>query len=180
MRNFFLATATALPLITIGAFPALSQQRNATGPADQTHQGDQINAPQASSPVLNLSQSDIRRMQEALDEKGYAAGRADGIMGPRTEAALRSFQQSKGLQATGQPSQQTVAALGINPASGQPNNAGSGEARSSTVGRGQQSSQAPASAPQESSRTSANPSPTTGQADQGNMQPKPVNQDNHK
>jgi N-acetylmuramoyl-L-alanine amidase len=42
---------------------------------------------------------------------GYQAGRADGVMGRRTETAFRNFQRDKGLNATGQVNDETLAAL---------------------------------------------------------------------
>jgi len=44
---------------------------------------------------------------------GFKAGRTDGRWGRETENAVKQFQQSKQLQATGQLDQQTVADLGL-------------------------------------------------------------------
>ena len=55
----------------------------------------------------------VRSVQQALSDRGYNAGAPDGRWGPATEEALRRFQASQGLQATGQPDAQTVAALGV-------------------------------------------------------------------
>ncbi len=41
-------------------------------------------------------------IQTLLAELGYAAGPADGLMGQRTRAAIRKFQQDKGLAVTGE------------------------------------------------------------------------------
>jgi peptidoglycan hydrolase-like protein with peptidoglycan-binding domain len=49
-------------------------------------------------------------VQQALDNKGFNAGRADGILGLETKSALRQFQQKQGLQQTGTPDEQTLAA----------------------------------------------------------------------
>src|SRR3954467_3300459 len=38
---------------------------------------------------------------------------ADGEMGPQTHAAIKQFQQSKGLEASGQLDKETVVALGL-------------------------------------------------------------------
>jgi membrane-bound lytic murein transglycosylase B len=40
----------------------------------------------------------------ALASKGYAPGVADGVMGPKTRAAIRAFQRDLGLPTTGKPS----------------------------------------------------------------------------
>lgn len=55
----------------------------------------------------------VRSVQQALDAKGYNAGPADGQWGPSTEEALRRFQDSQGIQPTGQLDARTVSALGV-------------------------------------------------------------------
>jgi hypothetical protein len=55
----------------------------------------------------------VRSVQQALNDKGYAAGPADGTWGPSTETALRRFQEAQGLPVTGRPDARTRAALGI-------------------------------------------------------------------
>ena len=61
-----------------------------------------------------LSQSTLEDVQQQLQQQGfYRTGRVDGRWGPQTHKAVLSFQQSKGLQATGQLDQQTLDALGV-------------------------------------------------------------------
>ena len=59
------------------------------------------------------SSQDVKEVQEALREKGHNPGPADGVMGPRTQQALRNFQQANNLQATGTLNAETAAALGV-------------------------------------------------------------------
>lgn len=54
---------------------------------------------------------DVRQLQERLLELGYDVGRADGILGRRTAAALANFQREVGLVADSVCGSQTVAAL---------------------------------------------------------------------
>jgi len=54
----------------------------------------------------------IRRVQAALNEQGFTLS-VDGILGPKTEAALRDFQQRHDLEPSGQPSEATLRELGI-------------------------------------------------------------------
>lgn len=54
----------------------------------------------------------VRTLQEALNRHG-ASLRADGMMGPRTRAALSRFQRSHGLRATGTLNPETEARLGM-------------------------------------------------------------------
>lgn len=68
---------------------------------------------QSNRSTMNWSRSQVRTLQRDLDRKGFKAGRADGILGPETRAALKSFQQKNGLNATGQPTSRTLAALGV-------------------------------------------------------------------
>jgi peptidoglycan hydrolase-like protein with peptidoglycan-binding domain len=67
--------------------------------------------------------------QQALSQKGFNAGKADGILGPRTRRALTSFQQNQGLQRSGRLDDKTLAALGVSQGQqqGQPSTAGQGD-----------------------------------------------------
>ncbi len=53
----------------------------------------------------------IRQIQEQLAAAGYDPGPIDGLMGPRTRAAVQQFQQANGLQVDGDPGPLTQAAL---------------------------------------------------------------------
>lgn len=55
----------------------------------------------------------VQQIQQKLNDQGYNAGPVDGKFGPKTQEALRKFQQAQGIQATGQVDQQTMAALGV-------------------------------------------------------------------
>lgn len=54
---------------------------------------------------------DVRQLQERLLELGYDLGRADGIFGRRTAAALATFQREVGLVSDGVCGPRTMAAL---------------------------------------------------------------------
>ncbi|MCB1935178.1 MAG: peptidoglycan-binding protein [Nitrosomonas sp.] len=54
----------------------------------------------------------IRQIQQALTNAGYQPGPADGISGPRTINALKSFQQDNNL-ASGELTKETLRALGV-------------------------------------------------------------------
>ena len=55
----------------------------------------------------------VKQVQEKLSAAGHNVGAADGIIGPRTRQGLKAFQQAKGIEASGQLNQQTLAALGL-------------------------------------------------------------------
>jgi hypothetical protein len=65
-------------------------------------------SPSASTPSPT---GDIAAAQQRLKDRGYYAGPVDGVMGPRTAAALRAYQRDHGLSATGQLDSQTASAL---------------------------------------------------------------------
>lgn len=103
----------ALPI----AFPAMAQQNGAqqnAPPQDQQQMQSNNQGAINQSSDQQLSQDQIRQLQQALDQKGFKSGRAEGKLGPETKQALSSFQKSQNLQQTGEPDQQTMAALGIN------------------------------------------------------------------
>lgn len=53
----------------------------------------------------------VRSVQEMLKREGLDVGPIDGILGPRTAAALREFQQQHGLARSGEPDEATLKAL---------------------------------------------------------------------
>jgi peptidoglycan hydrolase-like protein with peptidoglycan-binding domain len=58
-----------------------------------------------------LDNNQVRELQKILKGKGFDAGAVDGILGPRTQQALRDFQKAEGLTATGNPDKETLQAL---------------------------------------------------------------------
>ncbi|WP_420844197.1 lytic murein transglycosylase [Marinobacter fuscus] len=70
------------------------------------------NPPPEDTPAL--SRKTIMQLQTALNKKGYGAGKPDGIAGPATRAAIRSYQQDQGLTADGFPARGLLEQLKIN------------------------------------------------------------------
>jgi len=58
-----------------------------------------------------LAGTDVRSAQQALKEKGFNPGPIDGVMGSRTTAAVREFQQREKLTVSGSLDAQTNARL---------------------------------------------------------------------
>ena len=44
---------------------------------------------------------EVKEIQEVLISQGYLDGSADGVFGPKTEAAVKAFQEDYALDATG-------------------------------------------------------------------------------
>lgn len=79
----------------------------------------------------------VKQAQEKLSAAGHDAGPSDGVMGPKTQAALKEFQQAKGIEASGQLDQETVAALELNESgasTGSSSSAGASSPSSSSSG----------------------------------------------
>lgn len=54
-----------------------------------------------------LRGDDVRDIQQNLADRGYAVGRADGVFGPRTDAAVRRFQADRQITVDGVVGPQT-------------------------------------------------------------------------
>jgi peptidoglycan hydrolase-like protein with peptidoglycan-binding domain len=61
----------------------------------------------------DLPRERVRRVQERLAAAGFDPGPADGVAGARTRAALRAFQEARGLGPTGEPDGPTLTELGV-------------------------------------------------------------------
>lgn len=64
-----------------------------------------------STPVLSEDAVLVLAVQQALTLKGYDVGVPDGIVGPKTTAAIRSYQQKSGLEVDGSVSSALLQAL---------------------------------------------------------------------
>src|SRR5216117_3050723 len=61
--------------------------------------------------------TNVRTAQQALRDQGYNPGPIDGVMGPRTSAAVLDYQTKEGLTASGQLDDATMDKLGVRGAS---------------------------------------------------------------
>lgn len=69
-------------------------------------------APTVEAMDLN-STAVIQAVQKALNESGFDCGTPDGISGPKTENAIKEYQASEGLEATGQISEELLTSMGF-------------------------------------------------------------------
>jgi putative peptidoglycan binding protein len=80
----------------------------------------------------NQQESDVKKVQESLRDKGFYAGQIDGIAGSRTEAGIRQYQKAENLPVTGRVDTQTADKLGV----GQQSVGGSFKGAGQEVGEG--------------------------------------------
>ncbi|MGH7313971.1 MAG: peptidoglycan-binding domain-containing protein [Candidatus Rokuibacteriota bacterium] len=55
----------------------------------------------------------VKAAQEALKQKGFDPGPADGMMGPKTRDALKDYQEAEKINQTGRLDAETMAKLGV-------------------------------------------------------------------
>jgi len=111
------------------AFAQATTRSSATGPESK---GEQLTMksqgmksdirPRASAPrsrkdsTAMAGDEMVKAAQQALREKGHDPGSVDGRMGPKTQQALRDFQNAQGIQVTGELDAKTMVSLGVEPA----------------------------------------------------------------
>lgn len=124
----------------------------------------------SSTTTIDLSEPEIRQIQQVLIERGFYHGHVDGHFGPETREALISFQRKQGFEASGSVDTRTVSALGLSGKIGANQNG-----TQQPSGQSETTGQAPAS--QQNSSGQANP-PNQNQSQQqpaANGQNNPAN-----
>ena len=101
------------------------QQREDSLKADKARKtgelGSQpIASPDPSGTLRQNSPNSVQGIQAALKANGHDPGPIDGVMGRRTQDALRAYQTEQHLKATGRIDQETLDKLGVRPAARQP------------------------------------------------------------
>ncbi|MDF1629873.1 MAG: lytic murein transglycosylase [Alcanivoracaceae bacterium] len=79
--------------------------------ADRINGAGKLSRDPVQSPRLNRDQ--VVQLQQTLNEQGFAAGNADGVLGPGTRAAISRYQKSNGQIADGFPSKELLEQFGV-------------------------------------------------------------------
>lgn len=109
MRHLLLASAVSIAFGST-AF-ARQDQSSQTGQQDQTSAAQ--GGGQSDMQSMHNDPQMVRQLQQKLKQQGYDVGAIDGKWGPNTQKALRQWQQSQGMSASGNLDQQSLSALGI-------------------------------------------------------------------
>ncbi len=91
--------------------PSSGAQSNKSS-MEHENQGWHNKAKAGESMGKNMSKSEVKDVQRALDHAGYKVS-VDGKMGPKTASALKQYQKAHGLQATGHVNKETLQKLGV-------------------------------------------------------------------
>jgi len=111
---------TLTALVAVAALPACSMFGGGSHGSPQASTPPPPAAAQP-APAAQVAQTEeltpdlTRQVQTKLQQGGLYHGRIDGVWGPATQAAVRSYQQQNNINPTGQIDQQTMAALDIAP-----------------------------------------------------------------
>jgi len=82
--------------------------------ADRINGAGQLSTPLPQVETIRVSRAQTLELQQTLNDLGYESGKPDGVVGPATTRAIRSFQASRGLLADGYPNQQLFKLLQAN------------------------------------------------------------------
>jgi peptidoglycan hydrolase-like protein with peptidoglycan-binding domain len=81
--------------------------------ADKQDKSMRQSSGESSTMDRRTARVDVKKIQEALKDKGNDPGEIDGKMGPKTREALKSFQTANNLPATGRIDNETAKQLGV-------------------------------------------------------------------
>lgn len=105
IAKVFLFSGTVL----LAAPHAAAQQQQQSGTSQLIKQEQST----GSGAAVGVSPATVRLIQQQLSKAGYDPGTVDGSWDSRTQAAVRNFQQARGLEPTGQLNRNTMQALGL-------------------------------------------------------------------
>jgi hypothetical protein len=115
MKDLRVSFLPRAPIFAAALLAACAHPPTARRPAPATVLTDSSQILVATAPGGLLAPNGEREIQQALVVRGFLArGRATGVIDRETRRALRAFQASQSLPATGLPGYETVERLGLN------------------------------------------------------------------
>ncbi|MBF0307874.1 MAG: peptidoglycan-binding protein [Alphaproteobacteria bacterium] len=110
----FTAAALTAGLLAGGAL-AQSQpsEPSAAGPSSALPAEQAMSESAKQGVEMYIDPSTVRQIQQALNEKGFDVGEADGEWTRQSADAMRKFQESAGLDQTGNVNFSSIAALNV-------------------------------------------------------------------
>jgi len=116
-KRLFLTAVVLGGTVGLAPISAWSQEvppeRNQPSPGkSRPGAGENIPGTRESAPQ-ELSQNDMRLIEQALQDKGYSPGTIDGMADDTARAAIRKFQQDNAIPVTGRIDERTANQLGF-------------------------------------------------------------------
>jgi peptidoglycan hydrolase-like protein with peptidoglycan-binding domain len=93
--------------------PPTGGQRSGSGESGMPAGESRMQSRSGRTAGQHWSKDKVKEIQEALKTKGFDPGAADGVIGHKTNQAIREFQKSNNLQVTGRVDDKTASALGV-------------------------------------------------------------------
>jgi peptidoglycan hydrolase-like protein with peptidoglycan-binding domain len=129
-RKIFLPAVMIAGSLGLSALPSWAQGTpGGARPSnpEQPRSGAAESVPGSRAGTQELSQNDMKLIQQRLEEKGYKPGNVDGRADDTTRAAIKKFQQDEGIPTTGTIDEVTANRLGFRYAKGPTDRGGTGE-----------------------------------------------------
>jgi peptidoglycan hydrolase-like protein with peptidoglycan-binding domain len=109
------APTAAKPVVTNG-IPAAPSRPRAVEPGSAPRPAEGAPAKAAAPPPPRMPGEIINDIQRELARRGFYEGAVDGLYGPRTDVAIRDFEQAAGLKPSTEPNEALLQAMVRSPA----------------------------------------------------------------
>ena len=111
-NQFVLLISGFLIFAAVSTAPAAQATQEKNNQQTQQDRTNNANRKQWSKQHTS-SMKQVRQVQTALQSRGFDPGPIDGVMGPKTTAALKAFQKDQKLTESGRLDDQTRDKLGV-------------------------------------------------------------------
>ncbi|HYG82221.1 MAG TPA: peptidoglycan-binding domain-containing protein [Pyrinomonadaceae bacterium] len=108
MRKFFMAAATLLLALSVGAVA-----QNESAGQSNSNTSTQNVTKKKRGPVFRATKDQIKQAQAVLKERGFYAGEQTGKLDPDTRAGLKKYQEAEALKVTGTLNKVTLEKMSI-------------------------------------------------------------------
>lgn len=109
MRKFFMAAATLLLALSVGAVA----QNESAGQANSNTSNQNATTKKKRGPVFRATKDQIKQAQGILKGRGFYAGEQTGKLDPDTRAGLKKYQEAEALKVTGTLNKVTLEQMNI-------------------------------------------------------------------
>lgn len=114
ITNFCMALTVAAGMAGLAATAqSPDENHNAAQTARDTARTARDTARDTARKAERVSKESVRAAQEKLKDAGFYSSNVDGLMGPKTRAAIRKYQEQNKLATDGRLDQKTAESLGI-------------------------------------------------------------------